>query len=363
MKHKLSIVFQKYRLPLVFVLVLATIASIILRQGHGLTPTVAVEVEAGTISSAAHKQTDVSASGSSAVQFGATGNPWSLKSLYVEPNSNAAQQAQTWATSQPANAAIMTRMAAQPQAEWFGDWNTNIQSDVSSYVGAAATANRMPTLVAYNIPYRDCGGYSGGGANDLSTYITWITGMANGINHRPAVVILEPDALGVIDCLSPVDLQTRYTMLSQATQLLRAQGAYVYIETSTWVSPTDMAARVKSAGIDSATGFALNVSGFNYTSDMETYGNSLSVLVNNKHFVIDTSRNGNGPTTGTLAWCNPSGRALGATPTASVADDSLVDAFLWIKGPGESDGTCNGGPSAGTWWPEYALGLAQNAGW
>jgi endoglucanase len=35
--------------------------------------------------------------------------------------------------------------------------------------------------------------------------------------------------------------------------------------------------------------------------------------------------------------------------------------LLWIKRPGESDGTCNGGPSSGKWWPEYALGLAQLA--
>ena len=41
--------------------------------------------------------------------------------------------------------------------------------------------------------------------------------------------------------------------------------------------------------------------------------------------------------------------------------DSLLDAFVWIKRPGESDGTCNGGPPAGSWWPEYALGLAQRA--
>ena len=37
-------------------------------------------------------------------------------------------------------------------------------------------------------------------------------------------------------------------------------------------------------------------------------------------------------------------------------------ALLWIKQPGESDGTCNGGPNAGQWWADYALGLAQRAG-
>ena len=39
----------------------------------------------------------------------------------------------------------------------------------------------------------------------------------------------------------------------------------------------------------------------------------------------------------------------------------LVDAFLWIKTPGESDGTCSGGPAAGKWWGEYALGSCRGA--
>nr|ABK58684.1 unknown [Streptomyces fradiae] len=32
-----------------------------------------------------------------------------------------------------------------------------------------------------------------------------------------------------------------------------------------------------------------------------------------------------------------------------------------IKRPGDSDGPCRGGPEAGQWWPDYALGLARNA--
>ncbi|MGW5026607.1 glycoside hydrolase family 6 protein, partial [Streptomyces albidoflavus] len=48
------------------------------------------------------------------------------------------------------------------------------------------------------------------------------------------------------------------------------------------------------------------------------------------------------------------------TPPTTRTGDPLLDAYLWIKRPGESDGSCRGGPSAGTWWPEYALGLARN---
>ena len=49
-------------------------------------------------------------------------------------------------------------------------------------------------------------------------------------------------------------------------------------------------------------------------------------------------------------------------PTAEPGK-KLVDAYLWVKRPGESDGTCNGGPAAGgcAWSPDYALGLAQRA--
>jgi endoglucanase len=129
------------------------------------------------------------------------------------------------------------------------------------------------------------------------------------------------------------------------------------------------------------------------------------------HFVIDTSRNGRGPVdlsryqsppflqpTAVIAglsvgaWCNPPGTGVGQRPTADT-DLPLLDAYLWIKTVGESDGSCDiaGGarawdyqrynpwgltgdaqrhfdplwgmvdPAAGTWFPEQALGLALQA--
>ena len=39
-----------------------------------------------------------------------------------------------------------------------------------------------------------------------------------------------------------------------------------------------------------------------------------------------------------------------------------MDALLWVKQPGISDGPCRPGePGAGQWWPEYALELARNS--
>lgn len=276
--------------------------------------------------------------------------------LYVDPNSNAAKQAAAWRTSRPADASKMDTLASQPTAAWFGGWNSNIQGDAAQYVDAAAAAGKTALLVAYNIPNRDCGGYSSGGAATKDDYLNWIGGMARGIGGRSASVILEPDALPGLDCLSPADQDARMSMLASAVSILKANGnTRVYLDAgnSTWKSAADMAPRLQRAGINQADGFSLNVSGFEPTDTTVSFGEQLSSLVGGKHFVIDTSRNGNGSNG---QWCNPAGRAIGNKPTLQTGN-SLVDAFLWVKTPGESDGTCNGGPSAGTWWPEYALSL------
>jgi endoglucanase len=73
--------------------------------------------------------------------------------------------------------------------------------------------------------------------------------------------------------------------------------------------------------------------------------------------VIDTSRNGGNAASG--QWCNPPGAGIGTDPTTNTAN-SLVDADLWIKNVGVSDGACNGGPAAGQFWLSYALDLIAN---
>ena len=63
-------------------------------------------------------------------------------------------------------------------------------------------------------------------------------------------------------------------------------------------------------------------------------------------------RNGGGQTNGNN-WCNPLDARLGQNP--EIVAGRRLDAYLWVKAPGESDGPCNGGPPGGTFWPEYAL--------
>ena len=73
--------------------------------------------------------------------------------------------------------------------------------------------------------------------------------------------------------------------------------------------------------------------------------------------MVDEGADRLGPTTD-HAWCNPLGRAVGMAPTLPTGVTGF-DAALWVKAPGESDGSCNGGPAAGAWWADYALGLAD----
>ena len=85
-----------------------------------------------------------------------------------------------------------------------------------------------------------------------------------------------------------------------------------------------------------------------------SYAHALSKALGGTHAVIDTSRNGAGSNG---EWCNPPGRLIGEEPGAT--GDDVIDLNLWIKPPGESDGTCNGGPAAGQWWPQAAIELTR----
>jgi endoglucanase len=289
-----------------------------------------------------------------------TGNPIVGAAFWVNPASNAKITADAWRDTRPDDAAQMDKIASNSQARWFDASSGDILSAVDSVVSSVTGAGAVPVLVAYNIPHRDCGGLSAGGTT-VGGYMAWIAAFANGLAGRKSVVILEPDALSDMNCLSAADQTTRVNLIQYAVQLLRAKGGLVYLDggNSSWKSASDQAARLRRANVAAADGFFLNVSNFQYTSSSISYGKRIADLVGGKHFIIDTSRNGLGPTADN-AWCNPAGRALGPVATTLTADP-LVDAYLWIKGPGESDGSCGGAPTAGLWWADYALGLAQRS--
>jgi endoglucanase len=284
----------------------------------------------------------------------ATDSPLAGMTFYG-PSTGAAQAAAQPGRS-PEDAAALDELAGIPTAIWLGAWSGDVTATVRQAAAEAGAAGAVPLFVVYNIPGRDCGGYSAGGENSSAGYLEWIRAVAAGIGTATAVVVVEPDALAHL-CGDAVE---RMRLLSAAVDHLEQNpGTFTYLDAghSSWIAPDTMAERLRAAGSAEADGFALNVSNFETTASNVAYGRQVSSLLGGAHFVVDTSRNGNGPGGD---WCNPPGRALGERPTGRTGQAG-VDAFLYIKRPGESDGTCNGGPAAGIFWDDYAIGLVRGA--
>jgi endoglucanase len=342
-------------------------------------------------------------------------------------------------------------MVDTPQAVWVtGGSGHQLTQSISTVVQRAAGKKTVPVLVAYNIPFRDCAQYSAGGATSVAEYKAWIDAFAAGIGIQEAVVIVEPDGLGIIPWYTTINgvpewcqpaeadrttaASDRFAMLSYAVDRLTAlPHTSVYLDgTHTgWLGAGDAADRLVRAGVREADGFFLNVSNYQTTERQLKYGNWVARCIyfgtsgpewarghfewcasqyypadpndfstwpltdawydanvgdvpadQLAHFVVDTSRNGQGawsPPAGVTwpdpqTWCNPPDRGLGLGPTTGTGDP-LADAFLWIKTPGQSDGQCDRGtgtgrdparggmvdPAAGAWFPEQAIELVRFA--
>ena len=346
--------------------------------------------------------------------------------FFVDPGSKAVGQALTdLKAGHLKDAATMAELASWPVAQWFDGTATPADTThaMALLQAKAALARQVPVAVAYNIPGRDCAQYSAGGAATSADYAAWIDALAKGIGNHRTVVILEPDGLALSPayCGGTAQQQTdRLAQLNAAVDRLEQQsGALVYLDGghSAWQNVGTQAQLLLQGGVSQAQGFFLNVSNYQTDADLTRYGTEVAectwYLHNTPgasaddcanqywpaadadawysahvpadavlpHFVIDSSRNGQGPWTPAAGvytgdpqtWCNPPGRGLGTRPTANTGVP-LLDAFLWIKVPGESDGSCTRGtagpadpeygavdPAAGVWWPAQALSLAQDA--
>ena len=185
---------------------------------------------------------------------------------------------------------------------------------------------------------------------NLSAYGTWIS----------SCLALHPDAA----TNTPTDCGDQYYSGGPANDFQGGALDPQQIWSGTASDPT-----ANTAGIDSR-----------YAAELATAG-----VKPEAHFVVDTSRNGQGPwvaAAGTdypdaQVWCNPPKRGLGDSPKAHPAKAySQLDAYLWIKTPGQSDGQCNRGvtgsttdpewggrtdPAAGAWFGRQALQLARLA--
>src|SRR3984885_8879032 len=288
--------------------------------------------------------------------------PANTRFFVPEPPSGAVQQVESLLKQgQFKNALLITAMETVPQAVWLTSGTpSEVSATVTSTLREAAFERAIPVLVLYNIPGRDCGSYSAGGAENTAEYEAWIDAIAAAIGSRKALIVLEPDALADLpsDCgYDPTQVKIpqatadRYTQNNyEVTTLEAGPETLVYIDAgnSHWQAVPIMAQRLVPAGVSPAQGFFTNVSNFNlnnYESTYDTwvsdciafgqdqeqggwrlgnysycasqyysplgavdpdnienwiytdqwYQQNMGAAVPTTHFVVDTSRNGQGP--------------------------------------------------------------------
>jgi endoglucanase len=258
---------------------------------------------------------------------------------------------------------LASKIFEYPQSFWYGDNpkkpKKHMEKSIRRLLNRAHP--QLPIFVIYNIPNRDVGQYSKGGAKTREGYIDFIHRFAKGIGEDSPIIIYEPDALPHSTLLSEEDQEWRLDLMKEALEILTQEcNGIIYIDVghSNWLSPEVVSELLDRVSNPKVRGYSVNSCNYRATKECLKWGRKICKLRPNDYFVVDTSRNGNGPINN--EWCNPRGRALGDIPTTNT-DYERCDAYLWIKIPGESDGKCNGGPKAGKFWPSIAEELVINS--
>jgi cellulose 1,4-beta-cellobiosidase len=350
-------------------------------------------------------------------------NPFAGAKLYVNPEYTA--MVGGLAAKHPESADKLKKLGTYSTAIWMSKIADlaklpQVLADVEAQQ-ASGGKPVVPVFVVYNVPGRDCAAAASAGelppneTGEARYQKEYIDVFAAALAAHPKVntaLILEPDSLGNLvtnlekpACATAEPIYKR--AIAYAIAKLSLPNAFIYVDAAHagWLGwPRNI---VKSyavykevltmaGGPDRIRGFATDVSNYNPSKDptapkrdpaaapndelgyIQDLAKGLpSVGITGKAFVIDTARDGV-PNIRTEPgnWCNIKGAGLGERPQAAPAPN--VDAFLWIKVPGESDGTADakaarfdancasddaspGAPEAGLLFEPYLLNLVKNA--
>lgn len=352
------------------------------------------------------------------------GNPFENVRYYVNPDYVQKAEAAA-AKATPADALAIRKIEAYPTAIWL-DTIAKVAS-VGRYLDDAKQQQNksgQPTLtvfVVYDMPNRDCSAKSSAGelkvqengeARYKTEFIDAIATQFQAHAGQPIVAILEPDSLanlatnlGVPQCAASQEAYMKSAAYAISKLSLANVSIYLDAAHAGWLGWDGNRSRIvnifkqvllMAGGIHKIRGFATNVSNFNTLMgrdgkklepsdpcpDEITYVHKLGDTLNrhgikHKRFIIDTSRNGKGGLRRKWgSWCNVKGAGLGERP--GVSQESGVDAYFWVKPPGESDGisdptqprfdpncqsadSAKGAPQAGDWFESYFIDLVRNA--
>jgi cellulose 1,4-beta-cellobiosidase len=358
-----------------------------------------------------------------AAKAGGGGNPFKHVRFFLNPEYTASVEAT--AAHHPDEAAIIRKVATYPTGVWLSDIKavSNLQGwlDEAKQQQDASGVPTMSVIVVYNLPNRDCAAESSAGelkveengeARYRTDFIDPITAQFKAHANQPIAVILEPDSLGNLATNMAIpkcqQAKTVYRNgIVYAIKSFNLPNVSVYLDAAHagWLGWDDNRAKIakvfktvlnEAGGPQMIRGFALNTSNYTHLSNRDgaaleptnpcpnelTYAKMLGEMLamygfKDHAFIIDTSRNGKGGIrTNWGNWCNVHGAGLGERPRADPAPG--IDAYYWVKPPGESDGSSDpqgprfdamcaspdaakGAPQAGKWFEAYFMDLVHNA--
>ncbi|HSH56154.1 MAG TPA: glycoside hydrolase family 6 protein [Candidatus Limnocylindrales bacterium] len=258
------------------------------------------------------------------------------------------------------------RLQQMPQADWVGDWTggpEQTRNQVRSITQAAKQSNTIPLFVGYNIPNRDVGQYSAGGAAEAKEYMAWTKGFSEGIGKDPAVVIWEPDAVSHAADLPQQAQKNRFMLLRTALGQFKAQNpnASMYLDAGNdnWLPPDRQARLLRSVdgGTGVVSGISVNVSNYGSPESSAKYGQRIAAAFGRPlDMLVDTSRSG-APVPDRQNFCNNPHARLGELRRPGFDADETVT-YAFVKRPLESDGDCGPDhPPAGQPHPEFLARL------
>ncbi|HEY8145969.1 MAG TPA: glycoside hydrolase family 6 protein [Kofleriaceae bacterium] len=350
-------------------------------------------------------------------------NPFAGAVGYINPEYVA--EVESSIAAHPAEAEVLRKVADHSTAIWLDsiakvDRLDGFLDDALDQQHQLAVPV-VPIFVVYDLPNRDCAALAsngelqvaeGGVARYEAEYIDAIAAALRDHPDQRVALVIEPDSLGNIATNLSVprcaESEAAYReSVAYAIRELSMPNTFLYIDAAHagWLGWPDNTAKIATifsevmtaaGGADKVRGFATNVANYtvldaaselfdyqgNPCHDEATYVEHLAaslaaVGITDKGFLIDTSRNGRGGIRSEWgAWCNVRGAGIGARPVASPGPG--LDAYVWIKPPGESDGVADpsaprfdahcagpdatpGAPQAGQWFDPYFVQLASNA--
>lgn len=279
----------------------------------------------------------------------------------------------------PSLASAIQVVQDQGSAPWYTDnKDRGTLDNMLSVLQSQCGYNTKIPLVVYGIPNKDCeAGYSNAGFNkNFGDYQAFINKLVTKFPTQNMIYIIEPDAVGLTangNCAIKYEYP-KYLKYALQT-LSKNPNAELYLDIGFWTllptgNPTALARVVNEIwpANGRVKGIALNTANYQRTEDMLQLCSSFASLTgkNDLKCVIDTSRNHRGPSQ-KGEWCNVKNTGIGVPPTMDTGN-SRAAYYLWIKPPGESDGTCTGqtsgdamvGPQAGFFFKEHFEMLWKN---